>query len=94
MIETKDGIFTGGSQNLGDLPFHLGAIFCFTEGNNFPPENPSFAGAKFSYPFMADLVTAVFCQTRRERARRDACAKCFVGVFSARRFAGKISRSN
>ncbi len=58
MIETKDGIYTGGSQNLGDLPFHLGAIFSFTEGNNFPPENPSFAGAKFTYPFMADLVTA------------------------------------
>jgi hypothetical protein len=58
MLETKDGIYTGGSQNLGDLPFHLGAIFSFTEGNNFPPENPSYAGAKFTYPFMADLITA------------------------------------
>ncbi len=58
MIETAQGIFTGGSQNLGDLPFHLGAIFSFTEGNNFPPENPSYAFAKFSYPFMADLITA------------------------------------
>ena len=60
MYETANGIFTGGSQNLGDLPFHLGAIFSFTEGNNFPPENPSFAFAKFSYPFMADLITAAF----------------------------------
>jgi hypothetical protein len=60
MLETKDGILTGGSQNLGDLPFHLGAIFSFTEGNNFPPENPSFAGAKFTYPFLADFVTACF----------------------------------
>jgi hypothetical protein len=60
MIETKDGIFTGGSQNLGDLPFHLGTIFSFTEGNNFPPENPSFAGAKFTYPFIADFITACF----------------------------------
>ena len=42
MLVTKDGIYTGASQNLGDLPFHLGAIFSFTEGNNFPPENPSF----------------------------------------------------
>ncbi|MDQ3749348.1 MAG: hypothetical protein M3367_10115, partial [Acidobacteriota bacterium] len=40
------------------LPFHLGAIFSFTDGQNFPPENPSYAFAKFSYPFMADLVTA------------------------------------
>src|ERR1035437_743622 len=58
MFELKDGIYTGGSQNLGDLPFHLGAIFGFTEGNNFPPQNPSWAGAKFSYPFIADFLTA------------------------------------
>ncbi|HEV7698898.1 MAG TPA: hypothetical protein VGO43_01580 [Pyrinomonadaceae bacterium] len=60
MWEAKDGIFTGGSQNLGDLPFHLGAIFSFTDGANFPPQNPSFAGAKFSYPFIADFLTAGF----------------------------------
>src|SRR4051794_1888909 len=60
MWEAKDGIYTGGSQNLGDLPFHLGAIFSFTDGANFPPQNPSWAGARFSYPFMADLVTACF----------------------------------
>ncbi|MDQ3221206.1 MAG: hypothetical protein M3Q26_10780 [Acidobacteriota bacterium] len=60
MFETSLGIFTGGSQNLGDLPFHLGAIFSFTEANNFPPKNPSFAGARFSYPFIADIVTASF----------------------------------
>lgn len=60
MYETSTGIFTGGSQNLGDLPFHLGAIFSFTDGANFPPQNPSWAGARFSYPFIADLVTAAF----------------------------------
>ncbi len=61
MFEMSDGgIYTGGSQNLGDLPFHLGAIFSFTEGNNFPPQNPSFANTKFSYPFVADLLTAFF----------------------------------
>ena len=60
MYEIKDGIYTGGSQNLGDLPFHLGAIFSFTDGNNFPPQNPSWAGARFSYPFIADFLTACF----------------------------------
>lgn len=60
MFEMKDGIYTGGSQNLGDLPFHLGAIFSFTDGNNFPPQNPSWAGAKFTYPFIADYLTACF----------------------------------
>ncbi len=60
ILVTPDGILTGASQNYGDLPFHLGAIFSFTDGNNFPPENPSYAFAKFSYPFMADLLTAAF----------------------------------
>ena len=60
MTETGQGIFTGGSNNLGDLPFHLGAIFSFSEGMNFPPENPNWAGGRFSYPFVADLITAGF----------------------------------
>src|SRR5205085_7618343 len=70
MLESTAGIFTGGSQNLGDLPFHLRVIFRFTEGNNFPPENPSFAGARFSYPFVADLITA--CAVKLGAGVRDA----------------------
>jgi hypothetical protein len=58
MLVIKGGIYTGAAHNLGDLPFHLGAIFSFTEGNNFPPENPSYAFAKFTYPFMSDIVSA------------------------------------
>lgn len=54
------GITTGGYQNLGDLSFHLGGIFAFSEGPVFPPQNPSWAGAKFSYPFMADMLAACF----------------------------------
>ncbi len=60
MFVNEQGIFTGGSQNLGDLPFHLGIIFGFVDGANFPPQNPSFAGAKLSYPFVPDLITAAF----------------------------------
>lgn len=60
MIETDAGIYTGGSNNLGDLPFHLGAIFSFAEGMNFPPENPNWASGRFSYPFIADFITACF----------------------------------
>lgn len=60
MFEAESTIYTGGSQNLGDLPYHLGAIFSFTDGNNFPPVNPSWAGAKFTYPFIADFISACF----------------------------------
>jgi hypothetical protein len=62
MIETAEGIFTGGSNNLGDLPFHLGIIYSFSDGANFPPQNPSFAQTKFSYPFIADLIAAAFAK--------------------------------
>lgn len=60
MVETDQGIFTGGSNNLGDLPFHLGVIYSFADGANFPPQNPNYAFAKFSYPYIADLITAAF----------------------------------
>ncbi|MFV0388511.1 MAG: hypothetical protein ACK5NT_07140 [Pyrinomonadaceae bacterium] len=62
MIIGADGIFTGGTQNLGDLPFHLGDIYGFLDANNFPPENPSFAYAKFTYPFISDFLTACFAR--------------------------------
>ncbi|MCO6509719.1 MAG: hypothetical protein J5I65_02915 [Aridibacter famidurans] len=68
MIVAGDGIYTGSTQNLGDLPFHLGAIFSFSEGCNFPPQNPSFAGATFSYPFTADFLTAVLVAVGAEVA--------------------------
>lgn len=60
MFMMNGGIHTGGSQNLGDLPYHLGTIFSFTEGNNFPVVNPSWLGAKYTYPFVADLLSACF----------------------------------
>lgn len=103
MIETGEGIFTGGSQNLGDLPFHLGAIFSFSEGNNFPPENPSFAFAKFTYPFLADFVTACFVKIGVGVREAMLVQNVFLGVslvvllenFTLRltnnKFAGKIA---
>jgi hypothetical protein len=60
MFMWNDAIHTGGSQNLGDLPYHLGTIFSFTDGSNFPPQNPSWAGAKYTYPFIADFLSACF----------------------------------
>lgn len=103
IYESAQGIFTGGSQNLGDLPFHLGAIFSFTDGGNFPPENPSYAFAKFSYPFMADLITAAFVASGAKL--RDAMLvqnvalalsllvilERFTVKFTGNRLAGKIA---
>jgi hypothetical protein len=60
MIETPKGIFTGLLNNFGDLPFHLSVITSFSFGNNFPPQDPTYAGVHFTYPFLTDFVSAIF----------------------------------
>ncbi len=60
MFEKPEGIYTGVLNNYGDLPFHLSVISRFAFGQNFPPEDPTFAGARFTYPFLTDFVSAMF----------------------------------
>jgi hypothetical protein len=60
MIERAGAIYTGVANNYGDLPFHFSIITSFAYGGNFPPEDPTYAGARFTYPFLADLVAAIF----------------------------------
>ncbi|MBA3767116.1 MAG: hypothetical protein H0W99_09040, partial [Acidobacteria bacterium] len=45
MFEQGEGIYTGLVNNYGDLPFHLSVITSFVKGANFPPEDPTYAGA-------------------------------------------------
>lgn len=60
MIDVPEGIFTGVVNNFGDLPFHLSVISSFAYGNNFPPDDPTYAGVRFTYPFLTDFVSAIF----------------------------------
>jgi hypothetical protein len=60
MIQDAEGISTGLLNNFGDLPFHLSIITSFAHGNNFPPEDPTYAGVRFTYPFLTDFISAVF----------------------------------
>src|SRR5215475_5483388 len=55
-----DGMHTAPANNYGDLPFHFSAITSFAYGENLPPQNPIFAGMKFTYPFLIDFLTAFF----------------------------------
>jgi hypothetical protein len=55
----EGGLQTADAHNFGDLPFHLGVIAGFVQGQNFPPEHPELAGARLTYPFLADLVSAL-----------------------------------
>jgi hypothetical protein len=60
VIVAPEGIFTGLLNNFGDLPFHLSVITGFAFGNNFPPQDPSYAGVPFTYPFLTDFISAIF----------------------------------
>jgi hypothetical protein len=66
MIQDENGISTGLLNNFGDLPFHLSVITGFAFGNNFPPEDPTYAGVRFTYPFLSDFVSAIFVQCRAD----------------------------
>jgi hypothetical protein len=60
VIFEKGDFFTAPENNFGDLPFHLSAITSFAFGDNFPPQNPIFAGIPFTYSFLIDLLTAFY----------------------------------
>lgn len=56
----RDGsLFTGIQNNYGDLMFHLTAIMRFAVGGNYPPIDPTYAGARFAYPFLSDFFASL-----------------------------------
>jgi hypothetical protein len=59
VFERPDGIFTGVENNLGDLPLHFQVINSFAQGQNIPPEDPTYAGVRFAYPFLVDFLAAM-----------------------------------
>lgn len=60
IIERDGALLTGYVNNLGDLPFHLDITTSFAYGENFPPEDPMYAGTGFAYPYLADFLAALF----------------------------------
>ncbi|HKP37528.1 MAG TPA: hypothetical protein VJT71_11785 [Pyrinomonadaceae bacterium] len=60
LLEESDGMYTGVLNNYGDLPFHLSVITRFAYGQNFPPEDPTYSGVRFTYPFITDFISAMF----------------------------------
>jgi hypothetical protein len=63
VIVDHAGLSTGLLNNFGDLPFHISVITSFAYGNNFPPEDPTYAGVHFTYPFISDFVSSIFLRT-------------------------------
>ncbi len=81
VIDDPTGLSTGVLNNFGDLPFHLSVITSFVFGNNFPPEDPTFAGVKFTYPFITDFVSAIFVRCGAS-LRESMFIENFIVAFS------------
>ncbi len=88
MIESPEGLATGVLNNFGDLPFHISVITSFAFGNNFPPEDPTYAGVHFTYPFLTDFVSAIFVRCGAS-LRQSMFLENFVVAFS---FVGLLHR--
>ena len=58
MLET-DGMYAGWVNIWGDWAAHLSYATSFGFGKNIPLEMPILAGAKFSYPFLADWFSGM-----------------------------------
>lgn len=85
MQEQPDGIYTGVQNNLGDLPFHLQVISNFVYGQNMPVEDPTYAGVRFTYPILADFLTAMLVRAGASLAaamwlQNMALALAFIGL--------------
>jgi hypothetical protein len=80
MLVTPQGISTGVLNNFGDLPFHISAITRFAYGENFPPEDPTFSGVRFTYPFLTDFVSAMFVRAGASLRSSMFIENVIVGV--------------
>lgn len=80
MIDSPEGISTGVRNNFGDLPFHLSVISSFAYGNNFPPNDPTYAGVRFTYPFLTDFVSAIFVRCGADLRQSMFIENFVVGV--------------
>lgn len=59
LVLEPNGLFAGWVNIWGDWAAHLSYTTSFGFGDNFPPQMPLLAGARFSYPFMADFLSAI-----------------------------------
>src|SRR5690242_13053856 len=85
VIVDEHGLSTGLLNNFGDLPFHISVITGFAYGNNYPPEDPTYAGVRFTYPFLTDFISALFLRCGADVREwmfieNSLLAVAFVGV--------------
>ena len=59
LVMEPSGLYAGWVNVWGDWAAHLTYTTSFAYGDNFPPQMPILAGQKFSYPFLANFLSAI-----------------------------------
>ncbi|MFH0973638.1 MAG: DUF2298 domain-containing protein [Candidatus Micrarchaeota archaeon] len=87
-VVASDGSVIVGGWNYSDFFLHMGIIETVNNGN-FPPQEPTFAGASIAYHWFSDLHTAFLSKASGVHpalfARFETalyCALLFLGVYS------------
>jgi len=96
MVEQPEGISTAVLNNFGDLPFHVSVITRFAFGQNYPPEDPTFAGVRFTYPFITDFISAMFLRAGASLRNSMFIENYIIGVAAVgvlHRFAQQLLRN-
>ena len=66
LVRESDGLYAGWINVWGDWAAHLSYVTSFAYGDNLPPQMPIMAGERFSYPFLADWLSAVLIRLGAE----------------------------
>lgn len=89
---------TGFRAAFGDVPFHLMYITSFAWGENFPPQNPDFAGTPSNYPFLPYIVSAALVVLGADLRTAFLAPAAVLGVliaafliYAARRLTGSTA---
>ncbi len=97
VIVTKNGAYWGGQSTYGDLSMHLGMITSIARQGVFPPEYSILPGARLSYPFLVNSMSAtlyLFGTPLRWSVILPSLVMsyvCFAGFFA---LAKKVSGNN
>ncbi|OGD83561.1 hypothetical protein A3A54_02150 [Candidatus Curtissbacteria bacterium RIFCSPLOWO2_01_FULL_39_62] len=59
IFQNTSGIIAGNRLVWTDWPVHLAITNSFVKGDNFPPQNPQFAGENLAYPFFSDFLSSI-----------------------------------
>jgi hypothetical protein len=95
LVRNDEGLWAGQANVWADWSLHLGDVTSFAYGDNFPPENPRFAGSPLPYHYLTSLTCAAAVRLGMTPAGALAlhsllfCLLCLFGLYA---FARRLTR--